>query len=89
MENAADRRIFTGALVGVVVLDFFTKLLAEAHLPHTIGRRVVGDWFQLRLVYNPGAAFGLDVGPYSRWVFFVVAIVAVGLLYRMSRNTPP
>jgi signal peptidase II len=89
MESAADRRIFALALGGVVVLDFFSKLLAEAHLPHTVGRPVLGEWFQLRLVYNPGAAFGLDVGPYSRWVFFLVAVVAVVLLYRMSRNTPP
>ena len=35
-----------------------------------------------------GAAFGLHVGPYSRWVFFVIAAVAVVVLFRMSRSAP-
>jgi signal peptidase II len=39
-------------------------------------------------VYNPGAAFGLHLGPYSRWIFFAVAAFAVVLLNRMSRTTP-
>jgi signal peptidase II len=70
-----------------VVLDLVTKLIAEATLLRTPGISVVGDWFQLRLVYNPGAAFGLHVGPYSRWIF-VVALVAVFVLARMSRSSP-
>ena len=49
---------------------------------------VFGDWFQLRLVYNQGAAFGLHVGPYSRWIFFTVALAAVFVLTRMSRSSP-
>jgi signal peptidase II len=75
--------------LSVVVLDFLTKLAAEATLLRSSGRSVVGDWFQLRLVYNSGAAFGLDVGPYSRWIFLAVALVAVVALYRMSKTTPP
>ena len=89
MANAADRRLFWGAALTVLAVDFATKLVAEARLPRAMGRSVFGDWFQLRLVYNPGAAFGLDVGPYSRWIFFGVAVVAVVVLYRMSRSTAP
>ncbi|MGH7702428.1 MAG: signal peptidase II, partial [Gemmatimonadales bacterium] len=88
MASAADRRVFWGAALTVMVTDAVTKLIAEATLLRSAGRPVFGDWFQLRLVYNPGAAFGLDVGPYSRWIFFAVAIVAVVVLYRMSRGTP-
>ncbi|HET7600560.1 MAG TPA: signal peptidase II [Gemmatimonadales bacterium] len=84
----AERRVFWIAALGVVALDLVTKLLAEATLLLTPGVPVVGDWFQLRLVYNRGAAFGLHVGPYSRWVFFGVAIVAILVLERMSRATP-
>jgi signal peptidase II len=43
----------------------------------------------LRLVYNQGAAFGLHLGPYSRWIFLTVAIVAVFVLRRMSHTSPP
>ena len=95
MESAADvqalgaeRRVFWTAAAVTVVLDFVTKLVAERTLLRTPGISVVGDWFQLRLVYNQGAAFGLHVGPYSRWIFFAVALVAVFVLARMSRSAP-
>jgi signal peptidase II len=87
MASAADRRVFWAAALVVVGLDVATKLIAEATLLLTPGIPVIGDWFQLRLVYNRGAAFGLHVGPYSRWVFFGVAIVAVLVLNRMSVQT--
>lgn len=89
MASAADRRLFWSTALAVVALDFVTKLAAEAALLLTPGVPVIGDWFQLRLVYNQGAAFGLHVGPYSRWIFFTVALVAVFVLARMSRSSPP
>ncbi|MGH7518912.1 MAG: signal peptidase II [Gemmatimonadales bacterium] len=89
MASAADRRLFWTTALAVVALDFVTKLAAEAALLLTPGVPVIGDWFQLRLVYNRGAAFGLHVGPYSRWVFFAVAVVAVYVLNRMSHTSPP
>ncbi len=84
-----ERRVFVWAALGTIVLDLITKLIAEATLLRTPGISVFGDWFQLRLVYNPGAAFGLHVGPYSRWIFFTVAVIAVFVLNRMSRGSPP
>jgi signal peptidase II len=88
LTPGAERRVFAWAALGTVVLDLITKLLAEATLLRTPGVSVFGDWFQLRLVYNQGAAFGLHVGPYSRWIFFTVALVAVFVLARMSRTSP-
>ena len=87
MPSAADRRLFWGAVSTVLVLDIITKLVAEGMLLRTTGVSVFGEWFQLRLVYNPGAAFGLHLGPYSRWIFFAVALFAVFLLNRMSRTS--
>jgi signal peptidase II len=86
MGSGAERRLYWGAWSAVLVLDIFTKYLAEQHLLRSAGRSVFGDWFQLRLVYNPGAAFGLDLGPMSRWIFMAIAIVAVVLLYRYHRS---
>jgi len=83
-----ERRVFAWAAIGVIGLDLLTKLIAEATLLRTPGISVFGDWFQLRLVYNQGAAFGLHVGPYSRWIFFTVALIAVVVLTRMSRSSP-
>src|SRR5918912_2813937 len=88
LAPGAERRVFWTAAVVTVVLDLITKLVAEATLLRTPGISVLGDWFQLRLVYNQGAAFGLHVGPYSRWIFFTVALIAVFVLARMSRSSP-
>jgi signal peptidase II len=86
VTSGARRDLFWGVLLGVVVLDFVTKRLAVA----TLGRvplRLLGDWLTLRLVYNPGAAFGIHVGAYSRWVFTVLALVALVVLGGMVRQT--
>jgi len=87
MANAGERRIFWVAVLTTVVLDLITKMIAEATLLRT-PISVIGEWVQLRLVHNQGAAFGLHVGPYSRWVFFAVALVAVVVLEKMSRTAP-
>lgn len=89
MASGADRRLFWSAGLAVLAVDLVTKNLAERHLLKSAGREVFGDWFQLRLVYNPGAAFGLDLGPMSRWIFMGVAIVAVIALFRMSIAAQP
>ena len=84
MPPAAERRIYWLTAVGFVLLDAVTKLIAEERLLRAVAVPVFGDWFQLRLVYNPGAAFGLHLGPFSRWIFLAVAAVAVVVLTRMS-----
>lgn len=88
MPSGADRRVFLLSAVVVVVTDLATKLLAEAMLATRVVP-VVGEWFQLRLVFNPGAAFGLSIGAYSRWFFLVFAIVACVVLDRLSRQADP
>ncbi len=89
MASGAERRLYFSAALIILALDAMTKALAEALLLRTAPVDVVGEWVRLRLVYNPGAAFGLHVGPYSRWIFLVVAVVAVVVLYRMSRTAEP
>ncbi len=81
------RPMFWALVAITVVLDRVTKLIAASSL-HDRVVPVVGDVVQFRLVHNTGAAFGLDLGAYSRWIFMAVAIVAVGFLYRMAQQTP-
>jgi signal peptidase II len=89
MASAAERRLFWGTAAAIIVSDAITKLLAESLLARRLPLAVIGDWVQLRLVYNQGAAFGLDVGEYSRWVFFGLAVVALIVLGSMVRATRP
>jgi len=88
MESAANRRLFWSTAVVVVVADVVTKLLAEALLARRLPVHVVGDFAQLRLVYNQCAAFGLCLGAYSRWIFFGLALLALVVLGSMVRSTP-
>ncbi|MBA2627373.1 MAG: signal peptidase II [Gemmatimonadales bacterium] len=89
MPSAADRRVFWTAAAVVVAVDFVTKVIAESALRAAGPVQVIGDWFRLALVHNRGAAFGLHVGPLSRWVFLLVALIAIVALYRMSVTSPP
>ena len=89
MVSGADRRLFWGTAVAVVVADLATKVLAESLLARHLPVSVIGDYVQLRLVYNQCAAFGLCLGAYSRWIFFGLAIAALFVLGSMVRATRP
>jgi signal peptidase II len=91
MENGADRRLFWGTAGAIVVADVVTKLAAEAWLSPTRPLQVIGDYAQLRLVFNKCAAFGVCLGgpAYSRWIFLTLAIVALLVLRSMVRSARP
>lgn len=75
-------------VVVILVADILTKAWAVATLvPHVTTIQVLGDWFQFRLVYNPGAAFGLYLGAYSRWIFLALTVGALVVLWRLYRDT--
>jgi signal peptidase II len=87
-SDRTNTPLFWGVLVTVVVLDVVTKWLAVEHLSPLYGHvRVLGDWVRLTLVYNPGAAFGLYLGPYSRWIFMALTLGALGILWRLYAVT--
>src|SRR5213078_4241428 len=89
MESAANRRLFWTTAGAVVAADLVTKLLAESLLARHLPVQVVGEYVQLRLVYNQCAAFGLCLGAYSRWIFFGLAIVALFVLRSMVISARP
>ena len=80
--------LFWPVIAGVVVVDFLTKRLAvEALVPQRLPHDVFGETVRLTLVYNPGAAFGLHLGPYSRWIFMILTIGALTILWRLYQST--
>jgi signal peptidase II len=87
MVSATEQRRFARVVAAVLVLDLATKLAAEVWLHRYVGVPVIGEFFQLRLVYNPGAAFGINVGAYSRWVFMALSLAALVVLGSMLRAT--
>lgn len=88
MPSGGDRRVTFWLVAAVVIaLDLVTKRWAETSLALYQPVQVIGDWVRWRLIYNPGAAFGLHLGPWSRWIFLVIAVVAVVVLYRLARSS--
>lgn len=59
----------------IVVLDQATKWWAETTLEFREYTPVIGDLLGWRLVYNPGAAFGLASG--YTWILTILAAAAV------------
>jgi signal peptidase II len=87
-RSSPKAALFWPLLLAVLALDVTTKSLAVTHLvPEYVPYEVLGDWVQLTLAYNPGASFGIGVGPYSRVVFIVLALFAVVILAQLYRAT--
>jgi len=82
-------RVFWPVVVTVVLSDILTKWIAVGELyPRGVPRQVFGDVVRLTLVYNRGAAFGLHLGQYSRWIFLGLTIAALVILAQLYRSTP-
>jgi signal peptidase II len=87
MRSRSNAALFWPVLLVVLVVDVITKAIAERELLRGIPQEVLGNAVRLRLVYNPGAAFGLDLGPQSRWIFATLTVVALVILARLYRST--
>ncbi len=77
-QTRSIRRVLPFTLLwaaGIIIIDQATKFWAEATLVPYEGVPVIGEWIQWRLVYNPGAAFG--IGGDFTWVLTLIAAIAV------------
>jgi signal peptidase II len=82
---AIATRRFWLIIAFVLVCDIVSKALAVAYLaPRHIPHRIIGDWLRFTLSYNPGAAFGMHLGPASRWIFAVLSVIIVVVLVRTT-----
>lgn len=71
----------------VVVFDVLTKAWAVGNLvPRHVPHPVIGDYLRFTLAYNPGAAFGMHLGPASRWIFATLSVVIIAVLLRSTRE---
>ena len=90
MQSRSKASIFWPIILVTTVVDVVTKAIAERELmPRGIPHEVFGNGVRLTLVYNPGAAFGLNLGPQSRWIFAALTVVALVILGRLYRATSP
>ena len=80
-------RVFWPLLLALLLADCGTKRIAEESLTLHSPTEVAGEVIRFTLAYNPGAAFGLNVGPASRVVFTILTLVALVVLAAMYRTT--
>ncbi len=88
MRSRSNGLLFWPVLAVVALFDVVTKAIAVRELvPQRVPHDLLGSVVRFTLVYNPGAAFGLHVGPQSRWIFTVLTIVALVILGRLYLAT--
>ena len=83
----ARDRIFWSVLLVVAVADVISKRWAERALTLHYPEEVIGHWLRWTLTYNTGAAMNLSVGSASRVVFSTIAVVMLGYLYYLYRQS--
>jgi signal peptidase II len=81
-------QLFVGIIVPVVLLDAVTKFLVQENMRLYQQIEIVGDYFRLTYIHNPGAAFGIHLGAHSRIIFLVLSLVALVALAAMYWSTP-
>lgn len=80
--------LFAGILGVVVTLDVVTKLMIQRTFRLYEQVDIIGDYVRLTYIHNPGAAFGIHLGEYSRVIFLVLSLVALAALAGMYWATP-
>ena len=80
--------LFVAIVVSVVLIDYTTKWLVQSTLTLYEQVDIIGDYVRLTYIFNPGAAFGIHVGDYSRILFLGLSIVALLALGGMYWATP-
>lgn len=71
----------------ILLGDCSSKRIAEERLqPPHVPHEVVGDVVRFTLTHNPGAAFSISLGAYSRWGFTVIALGVLAVLWQTYRS---
>jgi signal peptidase II len=85
-SSSKSGRVFWSAAVAVIILDVITKHFAVQYLTPHFPTSIVGEVVRFTLAYNPGAAFSMSAGDYSRYIFGGFAVVALVILLRLYRT---
>ena len=86
--NGSKALVFGGVLGGVLTLDLITKLMVQRSLTLYQQVPIIGEYVRLTYIFNPGAAFGISLGEYSRFIFLFLSLLALAALAAMYWVTP-
>lgn len=86
--NGSKAAVLGGVLGGVLSLDLLTKLLVQRTMTLYQQVDIIGSYVRLTYIHNPGAAFGIEVGEHSRYIFLFLSMLALFALAAMYWVTP-
>jgi signal peptidase II len=88
--DASDGKqgLVLGVMGSLLALDLLSKAWIQGNFLLGQSMELIGDWVRLTYLLNPGAAFGLHVGGWSRAVFATLAVLAVAVVVVIVRETP-
>jgi len=70
----------------ILIADQILKIYVKTTLPLGASERVIGNWFQIRFIENPGMAFGIDIpgkfGKPALTIFRIIAAFFIGWYLR-------
>lgn len=69
------RGLLAATVLAVAAIDQISKIVAVGALEGRAPVDLLGEWFQLTLLRNPGAAFSMGTG--STWLFTTIQIVFI------------
>lgn len=78
MSNA-KKSVLIVALI--LIVDQILKIIVKTNMSYGQSVHVLGDWFLIRFIENPGMAFGIDIpgrfGKILLTLFRIVAVIAI------------
>jgi len=76
------RRNLIILMILLLVIDQVVKILVKTNMTLDEHIQVFGNWFYIRFIENPGAAFGFELGgSYGKLILSLFRIVAVVFLF--------
>ncbi|GCD41318.1 signal peptidase II [Streptomyces paromomycinus] len=86
-ERAGGRRrvpLLLAVAGAAYLLDLGSKVAVVAELEHRAPVKVFGDWLELRVLRNSGAAFG--IGEATTILFTLIAVAVTLVIVRLARK---
>lgn len=70
-----ELRTYLFIILLVIVLDQLSKFYIHASFMLSESKQVLGDFIRFTFVFNPGGAFGINIGNF--WIYTFISIIAV------------